>query len=167
MQNVYITLSMSELIYDIQNKTYLTGKSRKEGDNHELVANMQANDDEENANQILRSISTAFESLKNRLAEYLDVSMAMGDNVLPDGSTDLTLTLKMPSNYNLSTVGTLTAAAHNYIVSAAVSDWFTITYKKDAPDYAQLAKGSLAVIEEAVNKRQRPKRQTPSIGSNA
>lgn len=64
MLTVNITLKIDEIIYDIQNKTYLTGKSRHDGKNHEQVANMQANDDEENANQILRSISSAFNNLK-------------------------------------------------------------------------------------------------------
>ena len=53
-KTIAITLYMSELIYDVQNKTYLTGRSRTNGTNHEEVANMQANDDDENANQILR-----------------------------------------------------------------------------------------------------------------
>lgn len=31
---IAITLYMSELVYDVQNKTYLTGRSRKTGSNH-------------------------------------------------------------------------------------------------------------------------------------
>ena len=45
-QNVSITLYVSEMLYDIQNKTYLTGRSRQNGQNHEEVANMMASDDE-------------------------------------------------------------------------------------------------------------------------
>ena len=59
-KTITITEYMSELLYDIQNKTYLTGRSRQTGANHEEVANMQANDDDENANQIIRSIGNAF-----------------------------------------------------------------------------------------------------------
>ena len=55
-QNVSITLYVSEMLYDIQNKTYLTGRSRQNGQNHEEVANMMASDDEENGNQVLRSL---------------------------------------------------------------------------------------------------------------
>ena len=53
MKTISITLDLNEIIYDIQNKTYLTGRSRHGGTNHEQVANMQANGDEESANQIL------------------------------------------------------------------------------------------------------------------
>lgn len=69
---ILMTLYISELVYDIQNKTYLTGRSRRTGANHEEVANMQANEDEENANQVLRSIQNAFGTLKTKLSEWLD-----------------------------------------------------------------------------------------------
>ncbi len=62
-KTITITLYMSELIYDVQNKTYLTGRSRSTGKNHEEVAHMQANDDDENANQIARSIGNAFANM--------------------------------------------------------------------------------------------------------
>lgn len=71
-KTITLTLYVSELVYDIQNKTYLTGRSRRTGTNHEEVANMQANDDDENANQILRSIQNAFGMLKTKLAEWLN-----------------------------------------------------------------------------------------------
>lgn len=155
---VTINLNLSEIVYDIQNKTYLTGKSRNDGTNHAHVAAMQANDDDENVNQILRSVSMAYSNLKNRLGEYLDLTVHSASNVLITPDTRLDLSLSMPSNYNLSTVDTIAAASHQYIVSVAIKDWFMITHKTDAPEYATLAEASLAVISEAVNKRSRPKR---------
>ncbi len=71
-KTIKMKLFVRELVYDIQNKTYLTGRSRQTGTNHEQVANMQANDDDENANQILRSIQNAFGTLKTKLSEWLD-----------------------------------------------------------------------------------------------
>lgn len=165
MKAINITLDLSEIVYDIQNKTYLTGKSRSDGANHELVANMQANDDDENANQILRSISMAFSNLKNKLGEYLDLSGLTATNELLESDTPLILPLRMPSNYNPSTVTTIASAAHQYIVSVAVKDWFTITHKVDAVEYSSLADVSLSVISEAVSKRSRPIR--PGSNKNA
>lgn len=95
-----ITEYMSELIYDIQNKTYLTGRSRQTGSNHEEVANMQANDDDENANQIFRSIGNAFAELKTKLSEYLVEDGTTSNNALINTESNLTITLQMPSNYN-------------------------------------------------------------------
>lgn len=156
---IQLNLNVGEIIYDIQNKTYLTGKSRRDGNNHEIVAAMQANDDDENANQILRSITTAFGNLKTRLAEYLDLTVTSAANDLVKAGDTLVLALQMPSNYNRSTADTLAAAAHQYIVGIAVCDWFTITYKKDAPEYQTVANVSLGIISEAVNKRVRPQRR--------
>ena len=83
MQTININLDIKEIVYDIQNKTFLTGKSRRGSyANHEQVANMQANDDEENANQVLRSISMAFSNLKTKLGEYLDLARTTATNEL-------------------------------------------------------------------------------------
>ena len=80
--------------------------------------------------------------------------------MLPESDTRLFLSLRMPSNYNLATLDTLASAAHQYIVSSAVVDWFTITHKSDAPEYASLAEISLRIMVEAVSKRCRPLRKS-------
>lgn len=159
MQTIFLDLDLNEIVYDIQNKTYLTGKSRHDGSNHEKVAHMQANDDEENANQILRSVTMAFSTLKTKLGEYLDLTGTTANNEPVSMDKGLRLALRMPSNYNRSTIDTLASAAHQYIVSMAVADWFTITNKSDAADYKTLATVSLEIITESASKRSRPVRQ--------
>lgn len=158
MKTIYLNLDIAEIIYDIQNKTYLTGKSRSDGSNYEQVANMQANDDDENANQVLRSVSMAYSNLKTKLGEYLEDLDTTATNELVKATEPLSLKLSMPSNFNTSTIETMAASAHQYIVSKAVADWFTITHKTDAPEYSALADASLKIITEAVNKRRRPSR---------
>ena len=66
-----VTQQVKELVYDIQNKAYLTGQAREaEGKkNYEAASNMQASDDEENSYQIRRSLANAFSSLKSLLGE--------------------------------------------------------------------------------------------------
>lgn len=149
---------MSELTYDVQNKTYLTGRSRKQGDNDEQVANMQANDDDEDANQVMRTIGNAFARLKMKLSEYIEDNGTTASNKLLDGGQNLTVKLLMPSNYNEGTRDTISAAMHQYIVNTAVAEWFTITNKGDAADYVTLATVNLQELREAINKRVRPKR---------
>lgn len=157
--NVTITLYMSELIYDIQNKTYLTGRSRKTGQNHEEVANMQANDDDENLGQLQRSIQNAYASMKMQLSEYLATNQSASDNELMDDEDELHITLQMPTNYNHSTVDTISSALHQYIVNISISEWFTITNKADVKDYVSLASANLEQVREAINKRVRPTRR--------
>lgn len=155
---IAITLYMSELIYDVQNKTYLTGRSRQTGTNHEEVANMQANDDDENANQIMRSIGNAFANLKTKLSEYINESGTSTNDKQISSTGNLTLSLNMPPNYNNASNDTISTALHQYLVNSAIGDWFTITNKNDASDYITLAAANLEQLREAVNKRMRPTR---------
>lgn len=155
---IAITLYMSELIYDVQNKTYLTGRSRQTGTNHEEVANMQANDDDENANQIMRSIGNAFANLKTKLSEYINESGTSTNDKQLSSTGNLTLSLNMPPNYNNASNDTIGTALHQYLVNSAIGDWFTITNKNDASDYITLAAANLEQLREAVNKRMRPTR---------
>ncbi len=157
-KSLSVTLYMSEIIYDVQNKTYLTGRSRQNGQNHEEVANMMNNDDDENLNQVLRSIGNAFASLKTRLSEYLTDTGTTSNNILIDGATDLTISLLMPSNFNQATKDSISGNAHQFIVNTAIAEWFTITDKNDAQDYVNMAAGNIAQIREAINKRVQPTR---------
>ena len=162
---ISITLYMSELIYDVQNKTYLTGRSRQTGTNHEEVANMQANDDDENANQIMRSIGNAFANLKTKLSEYINESGTSTNDKLISSTDNLTVSLNMPPNYNNASNDTISTALHQYLVNSAIGDWFTITNKNDASDYITLAAANLEQLREAVNKRMRPTRT--NLGNDA
>lgn len=119
---IAITLYMSELIYDVQNKTYLTGRSRQTGTNHEEVANMQANDDDENANQIMRSIGNAFANLKTKLSEYINESGTSTNDKQLSSTGNLTLSLNMPPNYNNASNDTISTALHQYLVNSAIGD---------------------------------------------
>lgn len=162
-KDITITLALKELIYDVQNKAYLTARSRKNGDNEEQVANMMASDDEENANQVLRSIQNAMGVLKTKLAEYINENTKTANNAL-DGANNTTvntdktinITLNMPVNFNTAMVTAVTAACHAYIVDMAVAEWFIITDKADAKEYADMAVNDLQAIREAINKRSRP-----------
>ena len=162
MADITITLYKSELVYDVKNKTYLTGRSRHTGTNHEEVANMQANDDEENINQILRSLTNAYATLKTKLSEYLNESGTTANDVLMGETGNIDIALKVPSNYNKAGNDTISAAMHQYLVNTAIGDWFTITNKADAEDYVLRAAANIEQIREAVNKRVRPARSTPS-----
>lgn len=154
-----VTLHMSELIYNVLNTTFLTGRSRNNGNNHEEAANMQANEDEENLNQIVRSIGNAFSTLKTKLSEYISSDGTSASNVLIDESANLSLTLLMPANYKQSTSESIASAAHQYLVNIAIGDWFSITNKDDAAYYMALAASNLQEIREAINKRVRPQRE--------
>ena len=157
-QTITITLYMSELVFDVQNKTYLTGRSRSNGENFEQVANMQADDEEENSKQILRSIGNAYGSLMAKLSEYVVSDKTTATNLITNQEANLTIALQMPGSYNKAANEAVVAAVHQYIVNTAIADWFVITNKSDAVEYANLAAVNITQLREALNKRVRPVR---------
>ena len=169
-KTINITLYMSELIYDVENKTFLTGRSRKaeameagsESRSAERTANMMANEDDEIRNQVLRSLTSAFASLKTKLSEYLNESGTTANNVLLSDSTNLVVSLEMPSNFNETTRVAVATAMHQYMVNMAIGEWFVMTDKADAGDYLGMAAANIEQVHEAINKRVRPLRPTPA-----
>lgn len=166
---ITLTLYVKEIIFDIQNKTFLTGRSREaEAETgFEAASFMQASDDSEYNYQLLRSVSNALADLKSTMSDYMEASATTIDNLI-NGSVDemeeVNLNIEVPSNYNLAAADNLAAAIHQYIVNRSISDWFTITNKKDAEDYAKLAQEALGTVKRALYKRKRPER--PSYKTN-
>lgn len=162
-----VTQQVKELVYDIQNKAYLTGQAREaEGKkNYEAASNMQASDDEENSYQIRRSLANAFSSLKSLLGEYLSEDKSTSNNLIAkeiDDNGVLELAFELPSNYNNSSVDALGNGIHAYLVDMALGDWFAITNPEDAASYVQHSAISLENVKRALYKRSRPERPTYS-----
>lgn len=155
---ITVTIDIPELIYDIQNKTYLTGRSRGDGKNYRQVALMQANNDDENYNQIMRSIRNALAKVKGELSEVLKGNDTEGNNTLDVETSTVTLLLQMPGNFNNAATDSIVSAIHQFIVSFVTSEWFIITNKADTDDYARLAETSLEMLRESLCKRKKPSR---------
>lgn len=160
-----VTQQVKELVYDIQNKAYLTGQAREaEGKKgYEAASNMQASDDTENSYQIRRSLANAFAALKSLLGEYLSEDKSTSNNIINkeiDQDGVLTLAFELPSNYNNASADSLGNGIHSYLVDMALGDWFSITNKEDADTYIQHSAVSLENVKCALYKRSRPDRPT-------
>lgn len=160
-----VTQQVKELVFDIQNKAYLTGQAREaEGKKtYEAASNMQASDDIENSYQIRRSLANAFSALKSLLGEYLSEDRSTSNNLIQKEIDDdgvLELAFELPSNYNNSSSDALGNGIHSYLVDMALGDWFSITCKEDAQDYISHASVSLENVKRALYKRARPTRPT-------
>ncbi len=159
-----VTQEVKELIYDIQNKAFLTGRAREaEGTkSYEAASNMQASDDDDRY-QIRRSLANAFASMKSLLGEYLYEEKSTSDNRVYeeiDNDGQLTLSLQLPCNYNDASADSLSNGIHSYLVDTALVEWFTITDKEDAQAYIAHLAGSIETIKKALYKRSRPARPT-------
>lgn len=160
-----VVQEVKELVYDIQNKAYLTGQTREaEGKKeYEAASNMQASNDDENSYQLRRSLANAYSSLKTQLGEYLSEEKTTTNNRIQreiDTDGQITLTFKLPSNFNSASADALGNNIHAYLVCTALAEWFIITNKEDAGDYVKLATNSLENAKRALYKRSRPTRPT-------
>ena len=164
-KDLTIIEEVEELIFDIRNKTYLTGQAREAegGKSYQAVSNMQVSNEDENSYQIRRSLENAFSSLKSQLCEWLQEDRTMSDNRVVaeiDNDDQLVLVFKMPLNYNVASVDSLGDGIHSYLVNTAIAEWFTITNKEDAEAYVAYSAISLENVKRALYKRIRPKRPT-------
>ena len=162
-KTITVNLEVKELMFDLMNKAYLTGRAREfeQAKGYEAASNMQASDDNEDSYQLRRSLANSFSSLKSLLGEYLDERETTTRNLINDeidNDGTLSLGFKMPSNYNLSSVDALGQNIHAYLVSTSLSEWFTITNKADAADYLQKSAADLEIVRRAMYKRSRPER---------
>jgi hypothetical protein len=101
--------------------------------------------------------------MKTILGEYLDESNTTSDNLIDkeiDNDGALTLSFKLPSNYNSASASGLGKGMHSYLVDLTLAEWFTITNKADAQDYTAHAAISLENVKRALYKRSRPTRPT-------
>ena len=160
-------LEVKELMYDVMNKAYLTGQAREaEGTGYEAASNMQASEDNENSYQLRRSLANAFSALKSLLGEYLDEDSTTTTNKIQssiDNNKQLTLAFKLPSNYNNASADSLGNGIHAYLVDTTLSEWFSITNKADAEQYASHSAASLEIVKRALYKRSRPTRPTYEV----
>ncbi len=161
---INVQLEVKEIIYDIQNKAFLTGQAREaSGINYEAASNMQVSDDEENSYQIRRSLSTSLAVLKSILSEHLTNESESCDNKLDneiDNGGSIILAFDMPSNYNKSSVDALGKSIHSYLVDKSLADWFAINSTADASIYLDRSLVDLDNIKRALCKRSRPDRPT-------
>lgn len=159
-KSVTATIKTDWVLFDIMNETFLRGRTIQNKDNHKEVASMFASEDEENREKILRSVKRSFAEVQTELGEYLNENGTTTDNSHFDGSTDLVLNLKMPSNFNEAATTGVGEAVHAYLVNTAIADWYVVTNKADAEQYYALAAKNMELIRQTVSKRSRPTRPT-------
>lgn len=151
-----ITLYLNEIIYDIQNKTYVIGRNKDSGDNPEQVAAIQASDEPESYNQLLRSIGNALSMLRQNLGDYLDVSQTTSNDNQFEADSDIVIQLNLPMNFNEASIDAVTTAMHQYIVNTAIAGWFSLVNPDESEKYIQLASNNYQMLSTAMMSRKRP-----------
>lgn len=171
-KSITVILYKSEVAYDVQNKSYLTARSRQDGANVEFVANMQANDNPPEMNQIMRSIGGAFDKLLTKLSPYIAeivnekkagcgqtraaTDLPTDNTLMPVAGNELRIELTMPDNFNQSFLGAAKTGMHEYLVNSVLSEWFTLTNPQEATLYFAQAESNFQQIKMSLDSRIKP-----------
>lgn len=163
MIDVQITQYVRELLFDIQNKTYIIGQSKLSDSSKtaETVYNIQQSDDIDDNYQVKRSLTSAYSTLLSALSEYLSSNNTMTDNIIKpeiEKYSTLVINLSLPDNFDNTSLDSLNDSIHDYLVAKSIGDWFTMTNKEDAEVYLAQSAVYLTKILNAVFKRKRPKK---------
>lgn len=162
-QTITVQQDVATILYDVRNKAYITGNSRMASAavNYETGSKMQASEDNEEDDQLKRSLTTYFTGLKSKLGEYLDEDTTTTNNLITqiiDEEGILQLSFRLPTNYNNASADALGAGIHAYLVDMVLADWFTITNPAESKTYIDHAAVMYEEVRAALYKRSRPVR---------
>lgn len=157
---ITITLHHSDLLYDIENTTFLVGLNRSTGDNFEQVSNIQNTGEGGDRDMMMRSIGDAFSEVKRNVNRFIDdsVTNSSANTLLTKGTFSVVLT--MPGVFNQASVDSITSAMHDYIVAHALIDWFSAVLPTEVPLYAQKKADANTDLLSAIYRKTSPSRPT-------
>ena len=161
MKTITITLKKDELLYDIENTSYLVGNSRSTGENFEQVSNIQNSGEGEDRNFTLRSIETAYNEVKRNLLRYIDEEKDASNNALMDDTGDFVISLSVVDMFNEASTDTLKSSAHEFIISSALLDWFANVKPDEMVVYQNRKLEANRSMLSALYRKNAPIRPTP------
>lgn len=178
-KTIYLTLYLSEIVYDIMLQAHVMSDSLTADETAEQSAKIDETGGD-NRNHILRSIGTAYSALRGQLSEYLAEDNSAADDLLlkeksdevktlcfgtngeqaktADVATRFTIALRVPSNFNTAVADALAASLHECIVDNALASWLTLHNSAAAQTFAAEAQNVALQIQMLLAKRVRPTR---------
>ena len=148
MKTITVTLKKEELLYDIENTAYLVGESRSDGE-------------EEDRNFILRSMGNAFSEVKRHLSRYINEEKQAANNTLIDEDGDFSLVLNVVDRFNEANTESLKSAAHEYILSSSLRDWFSTVKPDEVTVYVSRIQSAQVNLLSSLYRKKAPQRPTP------
>lgn len=164
MKILTIRLKVSDVVYDIRNKAWLTARARDNGTNYKQVAFLKPDNEGGDLSQVKRSIGSAWSAINKLLVEYIPTSdlPAREDFVATPNADEtgeyLEVTLWLPNNYNEGTREILADLLHRYIVASALGEWLRLNVAPDADKYFAEAARIYDEVWAVLGARVRPER---------
>lgn len=128
-RDVTLTFLRDNLLYDIQNYSFVEGDVMK-GDNLMSKHYVQDICEEGNIDRVYRVIEIALSECEHILFAFVKERVEDNegrDNNLADKDSYV-INLSVPVDFSKSTLTYLSRLIHEYIVCRVLADWFSITY---------------------------------------
>lgn len=160
--NANIKIDLSEVLYDIRNKTHIDSEvlNRTDDKAFMLASLMQVSDEDSTLYHIRRSLVRSYNDLLLLFKEFIEQLMTVkADNKLPtefeqDGTIQLWILL--PMNYDRNALPILSQSIHNYLVNSTIGNWYTSTGKENSEIYLTQAEADRMQIAASLYSRKRP-----------
>lgn len=136
-KSVKLILKRKELLYDVENYSFIEGDIMKTEDDHERhqVFDIGQNG---NVDRVYRILNLAFSECVEMLYPYtkedLDEEQKGFDDVL-DAPEEYIIELTLPDGFSMTTVKLLKHLIHEYLVCMVVADWMSITNKSSQANW--------------------------------
>ena len=147
-----MTLHVSEIEYDVQNRTYVDGKYRQSAGKTEEGEQIMINDEEDKAHFVRRCVQDAIGNLFSTVSEYVELEIPeLTDVMMDDGAVEFTAVV--PDQFPDSAATAAVSAMHEYISNAAMSQWYESTDETKLRARAAAAATKLQAVRSAFNRR--------------
>lgn len=131
---VFLIFHRKELLYDIENNSYIQGDVMKVKDEHERHQVMDVGQDG-NVDRVTRILNLAYQECVDMLFAYTKA------DVFEESSLDNTfgapemykMRLLVPEDFSKGTVALLKNLIHEYMVCRVMEDWMSITNTEAQP----------------------------------
>ena len=164
--DVYITIKLGELRYELELKTYLSGRTGLDGEGYAEASDAMMSGDSEERDTLLRCLGDALSRVKHVLGEHMDEGSHRGNDLLPVESDEVTLHLSLPSNYDSNATDDLASSLHRYIVDSTLAEWYTLTRPDESKVWSSKSRDDLLSLHDAIYRRRRPTRRVPGGGTD-
>lgn len=154
---VQVVLDWASINKDVQDKAYRMARLAKLSIENPIAADKLESEitlNDEDMSLLRRAMTQGLAEIVTMCGEYIWNKSHVSDNYIID-SSNVTLTLMMPLNFNLAGCNSLGQMFHAYIVAKAMTEWYRYTNPTRVQEQQVLCEAARQEIMKIINARVR------------
>lgn len=160
-KNVKIRLSRKQLLYDIENYSYIEGdliSTDAEHTRHKVIDIAQ----DGNIDRVNRVLNLAYNECVDILYNYTKKDIADEETVVTDNVETpevYEISMKVPATVSMTSINLLKDDIHEYFVCRVIEDWMSIVKPDEQETWTKKLIKSREKIGYALSRRTKPKKR--------